>query len=85
ATQATAINAARHCGIRIVHKHEQCYGENPCLTTLKRVTDGISLIRHTFCFFDYIVSKDSNEQLRTELKLLLRELSWVQIAIKLKT
>jgi len=72
-------------GIRFVQKHEQCYFDKPSLKTLKRVTDGISLIRHNFWLFDDIVSKDSTEQLRTELKWLLSELAWVENAIQLKT
>jgi len=85
ATQESALKEAMNFGIRFVQKHEQCYFDKPSLKTLKRVTDGISLIRHTFWLFDDIVSKDSTEQLRTELKWLLSELAWVENAIQLKT
>ena len=85
ATQESALKEAMNFGIRFVQKHEQCYFDKPSLKTLKRVTDGISLIRHTFWLFDDIVSKHSTEQLRTELKWLLSELAWVENAIQLKT
>jgi len=85
ATQEQALIEAMGFGIRFVQKHEQCYFDKPSLKTLKRVTDGISLIRHNFWLFDDIVSKESTEQLRTELKWLLSELAWVENAIQLKT
>lgn len=85
ATQEQALIAAIGFGIRFVQKHEQCYFDKPSLKTLKRVTDGISLIRHTFWLFDDIVDKSSTEALRTELKWLLSELAWVENAIQLKT
>ena len=85
ATQEQALIEAMNFGIRFVQKHEQCYFDKPSLKTLKRGTDGISLIRHNFWLFDDIVSKDSTEQLRTELKWLLSELAWVENAIQLKT
>ncbi|NMM41134.1 CYTH and CHAD domain-containing protein [Pseudoalteromonas arctica] len=85
ATQEQALIAAISFGIRFVQKHEQCYFDKPSLKTLKRVTDGISLIRHTFWLFDDIVDKSTTELLRTELKWLLSELAWVENAIQLKT
>ncbi len=71
-TQEQALIEAMGFGIRFVQKHEQCYFNKPSLKTLKRVTDGISLIRHNFWLFDDIVSKESTEHLRNELKWLLR-------------
>lgn len=85
ASQEQALMAAMNFGIRFVQKHEQCYFDKPSLKTLKRVTDGVSLILHTFWLFDDIVSKESTEQLRNELKWLLSELAWVENAIQLKT
>ncbi|WP_404341094.1 CYTH domain-containing protein [Pseudoalteromonas mariniglutinosa] len=85
ATQEQALTAAINYAISFVQKHEQCYFIKPSLKTLKRVTDGIRLIRHTFWLFDDIVSKDSTESLRGELKWLLSELAWVENAIQLKT
>ncbi|MGO2074013.1 MAG: CYTH and CHAD domain-containing protein [Pseudoalteromonas sp.] len=85
ASQEQALIAAMNFGIRFVQQHEQCYFDKPSLKTLKRVTDGISLIRHTFWLYDDIVSKDSTNQLRTELKWLLSEIAWVENAIQLKT
>ena len=85
ASQECALVEAMNFGIRFVQKHEQCYFDKPSLKTLKRVTDGISLIRHTFWLYDDIVSKESTEHLRTELKWLLSELAWVENAIQLKT
>ncbi|KPH61417.1 CYTH and CHAD domain-containing protein [Pseudoalteromonas sp. NEC-BIFX-2020_002] len=85
ATQEQALIEAISFGIRFVQKHEQCYFDKPSLKTLKRVTDGISLIRHTFWLFDDIVDKNTTERLRTELKWLLSELAWVENAIQLKT
>ncbi|WP_394192449.1 CYTH domain-containing protein [Pseudoalteromonas atlantica] len=85
ATQEQALIAAIGFGIRFVQKHEQCYFDKPSLKTLKRVTDGISLIRHTFWLFDDIVDKSTTESLRVELKWLLSELAWVENAIQLKT
>lgn len=85
ATQEQALIEAIGFGIRFVQKHEQCYFDKPSLKTLKRVTDGISLIRHSFWLFDDIVSKDSTVHLRNELKWLLSELAWVENAIQLKT
>ncbi|MBB1406734.1 MULTISPECIES: CYTH and CHAD domain-containing protein [Pseudoalteromonas] len=84
-TQEQALIEAMGFGIRFVQKHEQCYFDKPSLKTLKRVTDGISLIRHNFWLFDDIVSKESTEHLRNELKWLLSELAWVENAIQLKT
>jgi triphosphatase len=84
-SQENALIEAISFGIRFVQQHEQCYFDKPSLKTLKRVTDGISLIRHTFWLFDDIVSKGCTEQLRTELKWLLSELAWVENAIQLKT
>jgi triphosphatase len=84
-TQEQALISAMTFGIQFVQKHEQCYFNKPSLKTLKRVTDGISLIRHNFWLFDEVVSKESTEQLRNELKWLLSELAWVENAIQLKT
>ncbi|MBQ4833955.1 CYTH and CHAD domain-containing protein [Pseudoalteromonas sp. MMG010] len=84
-TQEQALIAAMTFGIQFVQKHEQCYFNKASLKTLKRVTDGISLIRHNFWLFDDIVSKQSTEHLRNELKWLLSELAWVENAIQLKT
>ena len=84
-SQEKALMEAMNFGIRFVQKHEQCYFDKPSLKTLKRVTDGISLIRHTFWLYDDIVSKENTEYLRTELKWLLSELAWVENAIQLKT
>ncbi len=85
ATQEQALIESINYAIRFVQKHEACYFIKPSLKTLKRVTDGIRLIRHTFWLFDDIVNKDDTESLRTELKWLLGELAWVENAIQLKT
>ena len=85
ATQEQALVASINYAIRFVQKHEACYFIKPSLKTLKRVTDGIRLIRHAFWLFDDIVSKDDTDSLRVELKWLLSELAWVENAIQLKT
>ncbi|RJE73670.1 adenylate cyclase [Pseudoalteromonas sp. MSK9-3] len=85
ATQEQALVAAVNYGIQFVQKHEQCYFNKPSLKTLKRVIDGITLIRHTFRLFADIVDKTTTEHLRSEFKWLLDELVWVENAIYLKT
>ncbi|CCQ09471.1 Adenylate cyclase [Pseudoalteromonas luteoviolacea B = ATCC 29581] len=85
ATVEEAFEAALGYAIRFVQKHEQCYFDEPKLKTLKRVLDGISLIRHIFWLFDEIVDKSATEHLRKELKWLVGELSWVEHAMQLKT
>ncbi|UDM60683.1 inorganic triphosphatase [Pseudoalteromonas piscicida] len=84
-TQEQALIATVSYGIQFVQKHEQCYLNKPSLKTLKRVIDGVSLIRHAFWLFDDIVDKSSTESIRNELKWLLSELAWVENAIHLKT
>lgn len=84
-TQEQALIAAVSYGIQFVQKHEQCYFNKASLRTLKRVIDGIALIRHAFWLFDDIVDKSSTEHIRNELKWLLSELAWVENAIHLKT
>ncbi|TMP77232.1 inorganic triphosphatase, partial [Pseudoalteromonas ruthenica] len=85
ATQEQALVAAVNYGIQFVQKHEQCYFNKPSLKTLKRVIDGVTLIRHTFRLFADIVDKTTTEHLRSEFKWLLDELVWVENAIYLKT
>jgi triphosphatase len=85
ATQEQAFIATINYGIQFVQKHEQCYFDKPSLKTLKRVIDGVTLIRHSFRMFSDIVDKASTEHLRSELKWLLSELAWVENAIHLKT
>ncbi|QTH70814.1 CYTH domain-containing protein [Pseudoalteromonas xiamenensis] len=84
-TQEQALEESLGYAIRFVQKHEQCYFDEPKLKTLKRMLDGISLIRHIFWLFDEIVEKEATEHLRKELKWLLGELSWVENAMQLKT
>ncbi|MFC3033476.1 CYTH domain-containing protein [Pseudoalteromonas fenneropenaei] len=85
ATQEEALIAVVGYAIRFVQKHEQCYFDEPKLKTLKRLLDGIALIRHSFWLFDEIVDKSSTEAIRKELKWLIAELSWVENAIQLRT
>ncbi|MBQ4847392.1 CYTH and CHAD domain-containing protein [Pseudoalteromonas sp. MMG005] len=85
ATQEQALVASINYGIQFVQKHEQCYFNKPSLKTLKRIIDGVTLIRHTFRLFSDIVDKETTEQLRGEFKWLLDELVWVENAIYLKT
>ncbi|WP_440055192.1 CYTH and CHAD domain-containing protein [Pseudoalteromonas sp. T1lg65] len=85
ATQEQALIATVSYGIQFVQKHEQCYFNKASLKTLKRVIDGVTLIRHAFWLFDEIVDKSSTEHIRNELKWLLSELAWVENAIHLKT
>ncbi|MCF2862785.1 CYTH domain-containing protein [Pseudoalteromonas sp. Cnat2-41] len=84
-SQERALEKCLSYGIAFVQKHEQCYFQKPTLKTLKRVTDGVSLIRHSLWLFSDIVEKQATERLRGELKWLLSELSWVETAIQLKT
>lgn len=84
-SQERALEKCLNHGITFVQKHEQCYYQKPTLKTLKRITDGVSLIRHSLWLFKDIVEKQATERLRTELKWLLNELSWVETAIQLKT
>ncbi len=85
ATQEQALIACVSFGIRFVQHHEQCYFNKPSLKTLKRMTDGINLIRHALWLFAPIVSKQSTEQLRKELKWFLREFAWIETALQVKT
>ena len=84
ATQEEALIKCLSYGIEFVQKHEQCYFQKPTLKTLKRITDGVSLIRHSLWMFSEIVDKRATERLRGELKWLLSELSWVETGIQLK-
>ncbi len=84
-SQEQALMRCLNYGIAFVQKHEQCYFDKPALKTLKRITDGVSLIRHAFWLFHEIVDKRATEHLRRELKWLLKELAWVETAIQLKT
>ncbi|ESP94063.1 hypothetical protein N483_02230 [Pseudoalteromonas luteoviolacea NCIMB 1944] len=71
--------------IELVQKHEQCYVNEPSLKTLKRIIDGVRLVRHAFWLFEEFVAKETTDSLRKELKWLLGELEWVESAIYLKT
>ncbi|WP_105264591.1 CYTH and CHAD domain-containing protein [Pseudoalteromonas sp. T1lg76] len=84
-SQERALEKCLNHGITFVQKHEECYFQKPSLKTLKRITDGVSLIRHSLWLFSDIVEKQDTERLRSELKWLLSELSWVETAIQLKT
>ncbi len=85
ATQEQALEKCLQYGIEFVQKHEQCYIEQPKLSTLKRIVDGISQIRHSFWLFEHIADKQKTKPLRKELKWLLQTFSWVETAIQLKT
>ncbi|KZN38930.1 hypothetical protein N480_11920 [Pseudoalteromonas luteoviolacea S2607] len=84
-TQEQALIATVNYAIEFVQKHEQCYVNEPTLKALKRIIDGIRLIRHAFWLFDDFVAKESTESLKKELKWLLGELQWVESASYLKT
>ncbi|KID55241.1 adenylate cyclase [Pseudoalteromonas luteoviolacea] len=71
--------------IALVQKHEQCYVNEPSLKTLKRIIDGVRLIKHAFWLFEEFVARETTDSLRKELKWLLGELDWVESAIYLKT
>ncbi|SFC44632.1 triphosphatase [Pseudoalteromonas denitrificans DSM 6059] len=79
-----AFESCLQHGIQFVQKHEQCYFDNPALHTLKRINDGVSLIKHVFTLFSSILNKDKLLPLLSELKWLLSELSWVETAVQLK-
>jgi triphosphatase len=57
--------------------------DSPKLKTLKRIIEGISLIRHSFWLFEHIANKDLTKPLRKELKWLLHTFDWVETAIQL--
>lgn len=84
ATQEQALEQCLQYGIEFVQKHEQCYIDAPKLKTLKRIVDGVSLIRHSFWLFEQVVDKEKTRALRKELKWLLQTFSWVENAIQLK-
>jgi triphosphatase len=84
-TQEKALVKCVNFGIEFVQKHEQCYFNKPSLKTLKRVIDGINLIKHAFKLFNTIIVGDLSERLLFELSWLLEELSWVEDGIHLKT
>ncbi|MCF6440221.1 CYTH and CHAD domain-containing protein [Pseudoalteromonas luteoviolacea] len=71
--------------IELIQKHEQCYLNDPSLKTLKRIIDGVRLIKHAFWLFEEFVTRETTDTLRKELKWLLGELDWVESAIYLKT
>lgn len=85
ATQEHALVQCVNYGIEFVQKHEQCYFNKPSLKTLKRVIDGINLIKHAFKLFEPIVEGNATERLLGEMDWLLSELDWVEDAIHLKT
>lgn len=84
-TQEQAFEKCLQYGIEFVQKHEQCYIDAPKLKTLKRVADGVMLIRHSFWLFEQIADKQITRPLRKELKWLLETFAWVENAIQLKT
>ncbi|KZN42620.1 CYTH and CHAD domain-containing protein [Pseudoalteromonas luteoviolacea] len=84
-TQEQALMATVNYAIEFVQKHEQCYVNEPSLKALKRIIDGVRLIRHAFWLFSDFVAKESTEALKKELKWLLGELQWVESASYLKT
>ena len=79
-----AFSACLQYGIEFVQKHEQCYFDAPALHILKRVNDGVSLIKHAFGLFSDILNKDKITPLLDELNWLLKEISWVETAVQLK-
>lgn len=83
-SQEEALEKCIQYGIEFVQKHEQCYVQEPNLTTLKRIVDGVSVIRHAFWLFEAIVDKQQISPLRKELKWLLQTLSWVEGGIQLE-
>ena len=85
ATQEQALVQCVNYGIEFVQKHEQCYFNKPSLKTLKRVIDGINLIKHAFKLFETIIEGSATERLLGEMNWLLNELDWVEGAIHLKT
>ncbi len=85
ATQEQALVQCVNYGIEFVQKHEQCYFNKPSLKTLKRVIDGINLIKHAFKLFETIIEGSATERLLGEMNWLLSELDWVEDAIHLKT
>lgn len=84
ATQERALEKCLQYGIEFVQKHEQCYIDAPKLKTLKRIVDGVSLIRHSFWLFEQVADKQVTKSLRKELKWLLETFSWVETAIQLR-
>jgi triphosphatase len=83
--QEQAFSACLNYAIAFVQKHEQCYFEDAKFKTLKRMIDGITLIRHAFWLFEDVVDKHSTEHLRQELKWVLQSFAWVETAIQIKT
>ncbi|WP_199611181.1 CYTH and CHAD domain-containing protein [Flocculibacter collagenilyticus] len=71
-------------GIHFIQHHEQSYSEEPSLLALRRLTDGVALVRHSVWLFAGMLDPDATAALRMELKRLLRSFLWVESARQLK-
>ncbi len=72
-------------GIGYVQYHEECYFHRPGLSALRRLSDGLALIRHCFWLFSEAIPSQASKRIRGEIKWLLQEFDWVENARQLKS
>lgn len=70
--------------IGFVQYHEACYFSRPSLSALRRLSDGIALIRHCFWVFSDTIPEAMSKNIRKELKWLLKSFDWVENARQLR-
>lgn len=80
-----AFQASLQTGLQFVQHHEQAYFENPSLVALRRVLDGIALVRHIIWLFAEMFDDVYASNLKKQLKLVLNQFAWVELAKQLKT
>lgn len=76
--------ACMEYAIGFVQYHEACYFSRPSLSALRRLSDGVALIRHCFWVFSETIPEAMSKNLRKELKWLLKAFDWVENARQLR-
>lgn len=76
--------ACMEYAIGFVQYHEACYFSRPSLSALRRLSDGVALIRHCFWVFSDTIPEAMSKNLRKELKWLLKSFDWVENARQLR-
>lgn len=70
--------ACMEYAIGFVQYHDACYFSRPSLSALRRLSDGVALIRHCFWVFSETIPEAMSKNLRKELKWLLKSFDWVE-------
>lgn len=70
--------------LRVIQHHEACFMDEPTLAALRKVQDGLALLRHVFWLYQDSIVKDSSATLRQGIKSILQQLAWVEQARQFK-